>query len=79
MIAWLLMNPLGRMISGGVAVLLFLGVFALDQRSRARSNLISDSKQEAQKINAKNAEVFNRSERPGAAERVRKRFCRDCE
>lgn len=77
MIAWLF-SPLGRIIGGLGAILVFLGVFALDQQSRGKSKLIAESKQQGKKINAKNAQVFDRAQRPGAPERVRKKFCRDC-
>lgn len=71
-------TKLGRIAVGVVAVLVFIGGFALDQRSRGRASVLADSKKEAQKINAKNAQVFDRAQRPGAAERVRKLYCRDC-
>lgn len=77
MITWLL-SPIGRSAGIALAILAFLGMFALDQRSRGKASLIADSKQEAKKINAKNADVFDRAERPGASQRVLERFCRDC-
>jgi Flp pilus assembly protein TadB len=73
-----LASPLGRLVAAGAAILVFLSAFALDQRSRGRQQVITASKQEAQKINAKNAPVFDRAERPGAAQRVLERYCRDC-
>ena len=77
-LAWVL-SPLGRLFAGALAILAFLGMFALDQQSRGKAKVLAASKQEAQKINAKNSDVFNRAERPGAAQRVRERFCRDCQ
>jgi hypothetical protein len=77
MIAWLL-TPLGRAAAGALAILVFLSAFALDQRSRGKADLLADSKQEGKKINAKNSQVFTRAAEPGAADRVLKRFCRDC-
>jgi hypothetical protein len=64
------------LIVGGV--LIFLGIFAYDQRQRGAEKVFTQSKQEGKKINAKNAQVFDRADKPGAADRVLKRFCRDC-
>lgn len=64
------------LIVGGVFI--FLGIFAYDQRQRGAEKVFAQSKQEGKKINAKNSEVFSRAGKPGAADRVLKRFCRDC-
>lgn len=77
MIAWIF-TPLGRIVSGGAALIVFLSLFAFDQQSRGKAKLLEASKQEGKKINEKNAQVFDRAKQPGAPERVRKLYCRDC-
>jgi len=78
MILTFLATKLGRIAAGVGAVLVFLGIFALDQQSRGKAKVLEASKQEGKKINAKNAQVFDRARQPGAPERVRKLYCRDC-
>jgi len=42
------------------------------------TKFVENSKIEGKNINAKNETVRARADRPGAAERVRKNYCRDC-
>lgn len=79
MIMAFLFSPLGRLALGIVAVGLFLSAFAYDQRSKGAASVIAASQDQGRKINDENAKIHADAERPGAAERVRLRWCRDCE
>jgi hypothetical protein len=73
-----------RLVPIGAGLAVVLAVFAWDRvriskaETRGAEKVITQSKNEGKKINEKNAQVFSSAERPGAAERVRQRFCRDC-
>lgn len=48
------------------------------QRAIGAAEVVTASKQEGAKANAKNEAVRARADTPGAAERLRKSACRDC-
>jgi hypothetical protein len=73
-----ILTPLGRILAGAGGALLILFAFAEWNQAKGKRELLADSKQEGQEINETNAKVRAAVERPGAAGRVRKEFCRDC-
>lgn len=82
MILSLLANPLARYVSGAVAALVVFGVWLttrdIKQQAIGAEKVLVASKKEGAKANAKNEAVRADAERPGAADRVRKLYCRDC-
>lgn len=73
-----LATPLGRGAIVAVALVLALIVNNSHQRSKGAESVLVASKEQGAKANAKNEAVRADAERPGAADRVRKQFCRDC-
>lgn len=73
-----------RLVPIGVGAAVLVALVAFDRvriwnaESRGAEKVIAQSRDVGNKINAKNAEVRERAGRPGAPERVLKRFCRDC-
>jgi len=78
MILAFLATRLGRGLVVGFALVMALIVNNSHQRSIGASNVLVASKEQGAKANAKNETVRAAAERPGAADRVRSRFCRDC-
>lgn len=78
--AWL-GTLIGQICTGGAIVALILTAwlsFAHHYENKGAAKVIETSKVEGKKINAKNESVRARADRPGAAQRVRKNYCRDC-
>ena len=73
-----------RMVPIGAGLVIVVALFAWDRariwsaETRGAEKVVAESRAKGEKINAKNDEVFERAGKPGAADRVRKRFCRDC-
>lgn len=74
---WIL-KPLVRWIGGVLGLLAIIWGFGAYKEGVGRQELMQESKQQGAKANAKNQDVRAASERPGAADRVRDKFCRDC-
>ena len=68
----------GGIVAGVVFALVALIVNNSHQRSIGAEKVLVASKEQGAKANAKNEAVRAAAERPGAADRVRSRFCRDC-
>jgi hypothetical protein len=72
---------IGRVALAGGLFASFVAWRAWDihqQRSIGAERIIQTSKAEGKKINEKNRAVTNRSEQPGAFDRLRRDSCRDC-
>lgn len=73
-----------RLVPIGAGLAIIVALFAWDRariwkaESRGAEKVVAQSRAKGEKINAKNAEVRERAGQPGAPERVRERFCRDC-
>jgi hypothetical protein len=70
-----------RFLVGGSILLALCGVRACDinnQRSIGAKVVLKESKEEGAKANAKNENIRADAQRPGAADRVRKKYCGDC-
>lgn len=78
--AWLAARvvPIGAGLAIVVALVAWDRVRIWNAESRGAEKVIAQSRDEGNKINAKNSEVRERAARPGAPERVLRRFCRDC-
>jgi hypothetical protein len=78
--AWLAARvvPIGAGLAIVVALVAWDRVRIWNAENRGAEKVIAQSRDEGNKINAKNAEVRERASRPGAPERVLRRFCRDC-
>ena len=73
-----LLSPIGRLIAGGVSILILVTAFGAQQRSIGAAKVVQASKIAGQE-NAKKSETHHSdATRPGAAARVRAKFCRDC-
>lgn len=69
---------LTRALVGGVGVLAIVWGFAEYNQTIGKKEILADSKKAGQE-NAKQSETHHvNASRPGAADRVRKKFCRDC-
>ena len=78
MVLSFLATPLGRGAIVVSALVLALIVNNSHQRNKGAESVIAAAKEQGAKANAKNEAVRADAERPGAADRVRERFCRDC-
>lgn len=73
-----------RLVPIGAGLVIVVALIAWDRariwkaETRGAEKVVADSRAKGEKINAKNSEVRERAGRPGAPERVLKRFCRDC-
>lgn len=78
--AWLA----ARMVPIGAGLAIVVALFAWDRvriwnaESRGAEKVVARSRDEGNKINAKNAQVHDRAGQPGASERVLRKYCRDC-
>lgn len=72
------MVPIGAGLALVVALVAWDRVRIWNAESRGAEKVVTRSRDEGNKINAKNAEVRERTGQPGAAERVLRRYCRDC-
>lgn len=57
-----LASPLGRLVAGGAAILVFLGMFALDQRQRGAAKAVA-------KIEKVTSDAVSKADRAGARSR----------
>ena len=65
----------------GIAVLLTFGAWKANnyyQRSLGVKMAVEKSVKAGKVANAKNAKVRKKASKPGAADRLRRRYCRDC-
>ena len=72
------MSRLGRGLILAVALVAAFLVNNSHQRSIGAEKVLVASKENGAKANVKNEAVRARADTPGAAERVRDRFCREC-
>lgn len=69
---------LTRAVVGGVGVVAIIWGFAEYNQNVGKKEILADSKKAGQD-NAKKSESHHaNAARPGAADRVRQKFCRDC-
>jgi hypothetical protein len=68
----------GKIILAGALVASLIGWFAYDQRSIGARNAIADANASAQELVKKVDDAGRAAEQPGAVERLRKQYCRDC-
>lgn len=74
----LLATPLGRGAIVVVALVLALIVNNSHQQRKGAEKVLVASKEQGAKANAKSEAVRTDADRPGAADRVLKHYCRDC-
>jgi hypothetical protein len=68
----------GKLILAGALLASLLTWFIHDQRSIGARNAIADANASAQELVHKVDEAGRAAEQPGAVERLRKHYCRDC-
>lgn len=68
----------GKLILAGALLASLVAWFAHDQRSIGARNAIADANASAQELVHKVDAAGRAAEQPGAVERLRKQYCRDC-
>ena len=75
------LSILARVVIAAVIVIVSIGGIAAyneSQKRKGEARVIERSKQQGEKINAKNEAVRRRAAEPGAFDRLLKFNCRDC-
>lgn len=73
-----LLSPIGRIVAGAGVVASLVFAFGAQQRSIGAAKVVQESKIAGQKNAQKSESHHSDAARPGAAARVRAKFCRDC-
>lgn len=72
-------RTLKRVLAAAGAALLVTSCVVHSLEQRGANKLIAKSQIEGTKANVKNATIRDRARTPGAAERMRREACRDCD
>lgn len=68
----------GKLILAGTLLASLVTWFAWDQRTIGARNAIADANASAQELVQKTDAAGRAAEQPGAVDRLRKHYCRDC-
>jgi hypothetical protein len=71
-------DPIKRIIVGCVGVVVFLWGHAAYYKSAGKAEVLADSKKAGIENAQKSETHHSDASRPGAAARVRQKYCRDC-
>lgn len=76
---WIVGTMIGRILAGALVGLVALGINNHFQRQKGAEQVITGSIERGKAANERNAKIREKVKEPGAAERLLRHSCRDCD